>query len=128
MIRLSAIQVARDFEELGFRIFASEGTAHILRHNGVQATRLFKVNEGRPNIVDAIKNREVHVIVNTPLGKGSRYDEYAIGETALLYKVLHITTLSGAQAAVRGIRNLRSEPLRACSLQEYHPPVCDTQI
>ena len=118
--KLNAVAIARDFAELGFPIGATAGTARTLHDNGIAVKRLFKVKEGRPDLVDAIVNGDVAIIVNTPMGARSRYDEYAIGAAALQYKVLHITTLSGAQAAVRAIRNLRSERLEVCSLQEFN--------
>ena len=110
--------MARDFKELGFNIMATKGTAQLLSENGVQASPIFKGGEGRPNVVDAIKNGEVQLVVNTPLGAQSRFDEYEIGRSAIRYKVPAITTISGSQAAVRGIRNIKNGSIQYRSLQD----------
>ena len=116
--KVKAIPLARDFQELGFEIMATSGTASLLTENGVTARPIFKVGEGRPNVVDAIKNGEVQLVVNTPMGAQSREDEYEIGRSAIRYKVPAITTISGAQAAVRGIRNKMAKQINYQSLQE----------
>jgi carbamoyl-phosphate synthase large subunit len=116
--KVKAIPLARDFQELGFDIMATSGTASLLTENGVTARPIFKVGEGRPNVVDAIKNGEVQLVVNTPMGAQAREDEYEIGRSAIRYKVPAITTISGAQAAVRGIRNKMAKQINYQSLQE----------
>jgi carbamoyl-phosphate synthase large subunit len=116
--KIASIPVARDFKELGFSILATEGTAQLLSENGVPTKSVFKVGEGRPNVVDAIKNEEVQLVINTPLGAQSRFDEYEIGRSAIRYKIPAITTISGAQAAVRGIRNIKTGSIQYRSLQE----------
>ncbi len=116
--KIKAIPIARDFQELGFDIIATGGTAKLLDENGIFTRSIFKVGEGRPNVVDAIKNGEVQLVVNTPMGAKSREDEYEIGRSAIRYKVPAITTISGAQAAVRGIRNKMSKQINYQSLQE----------
>ena len=116
--KIKSITLARDFKELGFNIIATEGTANLLSENGIEAKPTFKVGEGRPNIVDAIKNGEVQIVVNTPLGAQSRFDEYKIGRSAIRYKIPIITTISGAQAAIRGIRNIKTGSIQYRSLQE----------
>ena len=116
--KMLAIPIARDFKELGFTILATDGTSQLLSENGVPANPVFKVGEGRPNVVDAIKNGEVQLVINTPLGAQSRFDEYEIGRSAIRHKVPAITTISGAQAAVRGIRNMQSDSIEYRSLQE----------
>ncbi|MCH8928821.1 MAG: carbamoyl-phosphate synthase large subunit [Candidatus Marinimicrobia bacterium] len=116
-----AVEIARDFAELGFDLIATDGTAKVLRQNGLNAKSVHKVAENRPNVVDLIVNGEINIIVNTPLGKASRYDERAIGDAAIKYQLPCITTISGAAAAVRGIRALkRGGVLNVKSLQEYH--------
>ena len=110
--------MARDFKELGFDIIATEGTAKLFSENGIGSNSIFKVGEGRPNVVDAIKNGEVQLVINTPLGAQSRDDEYDIGRSAIRHKVPAITTISGAQAAVRGIRNIKAGSIQYRSLQE----------
>ena len=116
--KVKTIPLARDFQELGFEIMATSGTASLLIENGVLVRSIFKVGEGRPNVVDAIKNGEVQMVINTPLGAQSRYDEYEIGRSAIRYKIPVITTISGAQAAVRGIRNKKANQISYHSLQE----------
>jgi carbamoyl-phosphate synthase large subunit len=116
--KIKAITLARDFKELGFNIIATKGTAKLFSENGIVANPIFKVGEGRPNVVDAIKNGEVQLVINTPLGAQSRDDEYEIGRSAIRHKVPAITTISGAKAAVRGIRNIKSGSIKYRSLQE----------
>ena len=116
--KIKAIPLARDFQELGFDIIATKGTAELLSENGISTRSIFKVGEGRPNVVDAIKNGEVQLVINTPLGAQSRFDEYDIGRSAIRYKIPAITTISGAQAAVRGIRNIKNGSIQYRSLQD----------
>jgi carbamoyl-phosphate synthase large subunit len=114
------IEVAKGFRKLGFGIFATAGTGSFLGQHGVEYVKLFKVNEGRPNVVDLIKNGEIQIVVNTPLGETSRFDELAIGNAALEAKLLMITTISAAAAAVKGIQWMRDQKPDVRSLQEYH--------
>lgn len=114
------LNIAREFVKLGFSIVATEGTQKFLLQNGIAADHVYKVNEGRPNVVDLIKNEKIQLIINTPLGEESRYDEYAIGWAAIEHKVAFITTLSAAATAVKGIEKQKEESLQVKSLQEYH--------
>ena len=116
--KLSAIPLARDLFEIGFEIVATSGTALELKRNGIPAESIFKVGEGRPNAVDGIKNGEIQLVINTPLGAQSRYDEEAIGRACIQKGILAITTLSGAEAAVRAIRSKKKITVK--SIQEYH--------
>jgi carbamoyl-phosphate synthase large subunit len=116
----NVIKVAQGLHDLGFRLTATRGTAQALNAAGINAQTVNKVNEGRPNISDLIKSGEVQLVVNTPLGKESQYDEKAIRSVALNHRVPCITTLSAAAACVEGIRALKQEPIRVKSLQEYH--------
>ena len=116
--KMGIIPIGRDFQEFGFDIVATGGTAKVLTENGVKCTEIYKVGEGRPNVVDAVKNNEVQLIINTPLGKQSRYDEYEIGRAAIKYKITAITTIEGAQAAVRAVRNIKFGKLNYNSLQD----------
>jgi carbamoyl-phosphate synthase large subunit len=111
---------ARALSEMGFRIVATRGTAEFLNRQGVPAEEVYKVNEGRPNVVDRIKSREIDLILNTPLGEESFYDDGAIRKNAILYGVLCLTTLTAAAATVQAIRSLRERPLEVISLQEIH--------
>jgi carbamoyl-phosphate synthase large subunit len=102
----STVEIARDFIGLGFKVIATEGTARFFSEHGIANEKIFKVSEGRPNIVDFIKNGKIQFIVNTPFGEEARYDEYAIGWAAIEHKVSFATTLSAASAAVKAIKSL----------------------
>jgi carbamoyl-phosphate synthase large subunit len=117
----NAVRVARRLSDLGFRIVATRGTSAVLNDAGVDCDKVYKVNEGRPNIVDFIKSDEIDLIVNTPLGKASFYDERAIRRAAMQYSVVTFTTLTGANAAASAIEALQEqEELSVISLQEHH--------
>ncbi len=111
--------IVRDLRAMDFTIIATGGTAKFLTENGVECTPVFKVGEGRPNIVDRITNGDIQLVINTPLGEVSRYDEFAIGWAALANKISVITTLSAATAAVRGIQRQRAGTLDVRSIQDY---------
>ena len=117
--KLDMIPIARDFSELGFDIIATHGTASELNQNGMNVKPIYKVGEGRPNVVDGIKNDEINLVINTPLGKQARYDEESIGKACIQKGIVSITTLSGANAAVRAIRRSKDKIL-VKSIQEYH--------
>ena len=116
----NTIGIAGEFINLGFRIIATEGTSKYFAKNGIDNEKVFKVSEGRPNIVDHIKNGKVQFIVNTPLGEEARYDEYAIGWAAIEHKVSFATTLSAASAAARAIRSLQEGELSVKAIQSFH--------
>jgi carbamoyl-phosphate synthase large subunit len=116
----AVVPIARGLAELGFRILATSGTAEKLVREGLVVETVFKVNEGRPNVVDRILNGDIELILNTPLGRESHFDEEAIRRTATFHGVPCITTLSGGAAAVEGIRALRQGRLEVASLQSYH--------
>ncbi|HZB96303.1 MAG TPA: carbamoyl-phosphate synthase large subunit [Herpetosiphonaceae bacterium] len=118
--KAKAVEIARRFADLGFRIVATAGTADVLQRNGIDATVIFKVNEGRPNVVDYIKNGEIDLIVNTPLGKASYFDERAMRRAAVQHGVVCITTLSCAAAAAEAIAAMRSGEWTVRSLQAWH--------
>ncbi len=113
-----AIDIARDFQEMGFTIMATEGTAEAMGENGLLVEAVYKVNEGRPHVVDHIKNGDIQLVINTPMGELAREDEYSIGRAAIRYKIPAITTLSGARAAIRGIRRLAKDDLPVTCLQD----------
>jgi len=118
------LKVAREFEKLGFRIKATNGTYKHLTANGVKAEQILKMHEGRPNIVDAIKNGEIQLVINTPGGRLSKSDDSYIRKAAIKYKIPYITTTAAAAAAVKGIAETRSNgvaPVR--SLQRYHAEI-----
>jgi len=122
------LPIARDFEALGFHMVATRGTHHFLRSHGVQTAFIFKVGEGRPNVVDYVKSGKIDLIINTPSGRQSRDDEKAIRQAGTQHGLPCITTLSGAAAAVNAVRALQREKLTVRSLQEYHGVVRDTPV
>ena len=99
--KANLLPIARDLAELGFRLIATRGTAAYLRAYGLDVDVVFKVNEGRPNIADEIVNRKVDLVVNTPLGRESFFDDRAVRRAAMMHEVPCITTLTGAAAAVQ---------------------------
>jgi carbamoyl-phosphate synthase large subunit len=111
---------ARELSRMGFHILASRGTAEFLSREGVPAEMVYKVNEGRPNVVDHIKDGRISIVFNTPLGKESFYDDGAIRKSATAHGVLCVTTLTGTAATVGAIRALRERALDYASLQEIH--------
>lgn len=118
--KATATPIARRFHELGFRVLATEGTARYLRQRGVPADRVLKVHEGRPNAIDLLRSGEIQLLINTPLGKLTQQDDYAIRQAALQQRVSYTTTLSAASAACDAIIALRSRAGTVRSLQEWH--------
>jgi carbamoyl-phosphate synthase large subunit len=116
----AAIDVARDFVDLGFKIHATSGTAKTLAAAGIAVKPLLKIQEGRPNVLDLIKNGEIHFVVNTPSGQQPRRDEVIIRSAAVAARVATMTTLRGARASVAAIRAIRQAGYAVKSLQEYH--------
>ncbi|MFO8143499.1 MAG: carbamoyl-phosphate synthase large subunit [Dehalococcoidales bacterium] len=116
----AVVEVAREFVHLGFRLRATEGTRRFLAGNGIESELILKVHEGRPNIVDAIMNGEIQLVVNTPAGKRSKYDDSYIRKAAIKYKVTYITTLAAAVAAAKGIAAYQKGKSQVRSLQSYH--------
>ncbi len=111
---------AKALRDMGFNILATRGTAEYLNARGVEAEMVYKVNEGRPNVVDLIKDKRVAIVFNTPLGKESFFDDGAIRKSATLHGVLVVTTLTATAATVQAIRALRERSLDLLSLQEIH--------
>jgi carbamoyl-phosphate synthase large subunit len=118
--RPGVLEVARQFAFLGFKIKATQGTHKFLTEQGIESERISKLHEDRPHIVDAIKSQEINLIVNTPSGKLSKYDDSYIRKAAINYKIPYITTLAGALAAARGIGEIRRGRSQVRSLQSYH--------
>ncbi|MCK5915796.1 MAG: carbamoyl phosphate synthase large subunit, partial [Deltaproteobacteria bacterium] len=121
--RQGALEVATRFSELGFTIKATKGTQLFLADNGIKADIILKRHEGRPNIVDAITNNEIQLVVNTPIGKLSTIDDSYIRKTAIKYKVPYITTMAAAIAAAKGIAATRKGHGEVKSLQLYHADI-----
>jgi carbamoyl-phosphate synthase large subunit len=116
----AALEVATQFDRLGFYIKATEGTHKFLADHGIQSEPIRKMHEGRPNIVDGIKNNEIQLIINTPSGRLSKYDDSYIRKAAIKFKVPYITTTAAAVAAAMGIAACRKGHGRVKSLQRYH--------
>jgi carbamoyl-phosphate synthase large subunit len=118
--RPAVLEVVRQFAELGFKIRSTNGTRKFLAEQGIESESILKLHEGRPNIVDAIKNGEVHLVINTPIGRLGKHDDSYIRKSAIQYKVPYITTLAAALAAAKGIRAVRKGHGAVKSLQSYH--------
>ena len=123
-----AIEVGRKFQELGFAIKATEGTRDALVAAGVQTERILKEHEGRPNISDGIKNGEINLVINTPVGKLSQHDDSYIRKAVVKYKVPYMTTLTAALAAAEGIASARKGGRKVRSLQQYHADIQNSEI
>jgi carbamoyl-phosphate synthase large subunit len=113
-------ELAKGLQALGFWVYSTSGTAATLEAAGVPVERLNKINEGRPNVLDMLKNGNIALIINTPAGPVARQDEVHIRTTALYQRVPVMTTLAAAQASLRALRSLKSKTLGVKSLQEYH--------
>jgi carbamoyl-phosphate synthase large subunit len=112
--------IARRFQEMGFRLYATDGTARFLRARGIPVDRVFKVHEGRPHGIDLIVNGQVQLLLNTPLGKAAQTDDYTMRKAAIARRVPYTTTLSAASAACDAVLSLRSRGATVRSLQEWH--------
>ena len=119
----TVLPVARDLSALGFTLAATRGTAAFLRAHGLQVEVMYKVNEGRPNVADHLVNRAIDMVINTPLGRESFFDDRAVRRAATMAQVPCITTLTGASAAVSAIKALRQQALSVRSLQDYYAGV-----
>ncbi len=114
-----AVEIARQLEELGFTLYSTSGTAQYLSDHGVKVNRLFKIDEGRPTVIDMIKNGQIHLIINTPSGMVPRRDENLIRSAAIAHAVCIMTTITGANAALHGIKALRNGTVSVRPLQKY---------
>jgi carbamoyl-phosphate synthase large subunit len=116
----SVVPIARSFMELGFTIVATAGTRQVLQSHGLEIELVLKLHEGRPNVVDVIKNKQIQLIINTPSGEEAQADGRLIRRTALTYKVPIVTTIAGAKATAAAIGSLQREPLTVKALQDYN--------
>ena len=116
----SVTPIARRFQEMGFKLFATGGTARHLRGRGIPVETVLKIHEGRPNGIDMMLNGDVQLLINTPLGKESQRDDYTMRQAAIANRVAYTTTLSAANAACDAILSLRSRAPSVLSLQEWH--------
>jgi len=117
--KTAVVPVAQELSDLGFKLVATAGTQQVLMEAGLTVEPVLKIHEGRPNIEDAIKNSEIQLIINTPVGSAAQEDDRSIRRTALAYKVPIITTIAGARATASAIRSLQEKPLEVKSIQEY---------
>ena len=114
------VAVAKELSELGLGIYSTSGTAKVLSENGIKVKEVQKVYEGRPNIVDHIKNKEVQLIINTPIGREARQDDKYIRQAAIQYSIPVVTTVRGAKATVLAIKSMKSGLIEVKPLQEYY--------
>jgi len=114
------LSAAQTFQQLGFRIMATQGTAAHLQEHGVHTQQVFKVHEGRPHVVDHIKNKAIDLVVNTSSGKKTIRDSSSIRQTTLLYGIPYTTTVAGAKAMAQAVQELKGRGMEVKSLQEYH--------
>ncbi|HEY87309.1 MAG TPA: carbamoyl-phosphate synthase large subunit [Dehalococcoidia bacterium] len=121
--RPAVADVAKQFAELGFKIRATQGTHQFLASHGIESELILKMHEGRPNIVDALMNGEIQLVINTPSGKLSQYDDSYIRKTAIKYKVPYMTTLAAASATAKGIYTYRQGKSGVKALQSYHADI-----
>ena len=117
------ISIGKELSSLGFQLTATRGTTAALRAAGVEAEAVFKVNEGRPHVGDEILNQHIQLVINTPLGRESFFDDRIVRRIATMQSVPCITTLTGASATVSAIRALQTEGLSVRALQEYHAQI-----
>jgi carbamoyl-phosphate synthase large subunit len=114
------VDIAKRLKKLGFSIFATENTSVFLKGKGIEISPIKKLHEGRPNIADAIKNKEINLIVNTPVGRASKFDDSYIRIMAIQHKLPYITTMAAARASVEAIEAMKGSDIALKSLQEYH--------
>ncbi|MEQ8974818.1 MAG: carbamoyl-phosphate synthase large subunit [Coleofasciculus sp. C1-SOL-03] len=117
--KANVVPVVRDLMDLGFNVIATEGTRQALKEQGLQVDLILKLHQGRPHVLDAIKNKQIQLIINTPTGEDAQADGRLIRRTALAYKIPIITTIAGAKATAGAIRSLKSQPLDVKALQDY---------
>ncbi len=119
----AALEVARRFKDLGFEILATRGPHEFLQRQGIESKPIDKMHEGRPNIVDAITNKEIQLVINTPVGRLGKYDDSYIRKAAIKHKVPYITTISAAVATAKGIEACKKGHGEVKSLQHYHADI-----
>ncbi|HEY9906688.1 MAG TPA: carbamoyl-phosphate synthase large subunit [Thermosynechococcaceae cyanobacterium] len=117
--KAAVVPIVKDFLDLGFKVIATEGTRKILRESNLDVELVLKLHEGRPNVLDAVKNQQVQLIINTPSGEDALADGRLIRRTALTYKIPIVTTIAGAKATAAAVRSLQSQPLTVKALQDY---------
>ncbi len=118
--KMAALPLARDFYDMGFKILATRGTAMFLEDHSIPAKMVEKVSTGRPHVVDAVKNSEIQLILNTGVNRQTKRDGYEIRRAAIRFKIPYATTTDGAKAICKAIKALKREPLTVKAIQEYH--------
>ncbi|NQU94745.1 MAG: carbamoyl-phosphate synthase large subunit [Candidatus Omnitrophica bacterium] len=114
------LSIAKKLKKLGFNFYATEGTARFLKEKGIDSSVVKKLHEGRPNISDAIKNKEINLIINTPIGHSGKHDDSYIRMSAIKHKIPYITSLTAAEASIEGIESMLKSKALPKSLQDYH--------
>jgi carbamoyl-phosphate synthase large subunit len=121
--KAAALPVAQGFAAEGFNLYATAGTAAFLQKHGLKVTKVYKIREGRPHIIDCVKNQEIHLLINTPEGRYTPADSYSIRRAALEYNIPYTTTIAAARATLESIHAMKQGKLEVKSLQEYHEGV-----
>ena len=120
------LDIARGFHALGFNIMATGKTYDMIVGDGIPARKIAKINEGRPNILDAVKNGEIQLIINTPIGKKSAIDDSYIRKAAIRSRIPYVTTMAAADATIQGIKAIKeSLGTKVHSLQRYHAKITE---
>jgi carbamoyl-phosphate synthase large subunit len=119
----AVVFIAKKLEDLGFNIYATSGTALALKKNNIRVKLLPKITEGRPNILDLMKDGKIQLVINTPSGRIPRQDEIKIRSQVITHNIPYTTTISGAQATVNGIEAMAKKELEVKPLQQYHKEV-----
>ena len=117
--KASVVPVVKDLIELGFHIVSTEGTRRVLKEHGIDVELVLKLHEGRPHVLDFIKNEQIQLIINTPSGEEAQADGRLIRRSALTYKIPLITTIASAKATAAAIRCLQLQPMEVKALQDY---------
>ena len=118
--KMALLETSLLLYDLGFKIIATEGTSLFLSHHGISNQRINKVREGRPHVVDMIKNGEINLVINTTSDKKAIAESYSIRRTALTFDIPYTTTLAGAKATAQAIKSMLQGELKVKTLQEYH--------
>ncbi|MHC4534590.1 MAG: carbamoyl-phosphate synthase large subunit [Planctomycetota bacterium] len=119
----ASLEMAKQFNDIGFNIIATKGTSEFLSEHGIESQCVLKMHEGRPNALDNIKNGDIKLVVNTPSGKQSKHDDSYIRKAAIKYKIPYITTVAAAAATAKGIAAFKKKPGQIKSLQSYHADI-----
>ena len=117
------VEVAKGFHECGFKIIATRGTADFINENGISATKVFKLQQGRPNILDAITNNEVDIVINTPDDKKGAMDDSYIRKGVIKGRIPYVTTMAAAKASIQGIKAMQKSLGDVKSLQQFHSEI-----